>query len=113
MQSPDPPRVVVWVRDGLGALPAGVTLRTRVVPGRPGPTLAAVAWRDGDLLVVGAARGRSGRRRSVGAYCIAHAECPVLVVPPDSFARSVAPRSRLRGLRRRDVWKQFDATKAS
>lgn len=107
--------VATWLREGLGAPPDDVVVRPRVVAGRPGPALTGVAWRDSDLLVVGARRRRSRRRlvdRSVGSYCLAHAQCPVLVVPPDSFARSVAPRSRVGGLRRRDVWKHFDATKA-
>jgi hypothetical protein len=41
--------------------------------------------RPGDLLVIGTGRRHPlsrALRRSVGRYCLAHATCPVLAVPP-------------------------------
>ena len=60
--------------------------------GAAGPVLVKVARCPGDLLVVGAGHRRAlgqmvGRR--VSRYCIAHAQCPVLVIPPPALAREV------------------------
>jgi hypothetical protein len=55
-----------------------------------------------DLLVVGAGRrGALARLVSgkVSRYCLAHAECPVLAVPPSALAREV-----VHGLPRWTVW---------
>jgi hypothetical protein len=68
--------------------------------------LVAVAGQAGDLLVIGTGRrspvGRA-LRRSVGRYCLAHARCPVIAVPPsalmDELRRGLLPWS----LRRRHV----------
>jgi len=49
-----------------------------------------VADSDDDLLVVGAGRrGALGRMTScrVSRYCLAHARCPVVAVPPSDLAR--------------------------
>jgi nucleotide-binding universal stress UspA family protein len=109
--------IATWVHQALGEPPCDVVIRPRVVAGRPGPTLASLAWRDSDLLVVGTDKRPAPRRlidRSVGRYCVTHADCPVLVVPPDSFARTARrPLRTRRGLRRRDPWKQFDAATGS
>jgi hypothetical protein len=57
------------------------------------------ADQPGDLLVIGTGRrsplGRA-LRRSVGRYCLAHARCPVLAVPPSALMDELAhgwPRS--------------------
>jgi nucleotide-binding universal stress UspA family protein len=101
------------IDEGLGNMPADVTVAIRVEVGTPHTALVQQVWRDDDLLVVGT-RGRSRCARpwhhSVGRYCVAHARCPVLVVPPDDFARATWRerrwyRSRLHG----DPWKGFDA----
>jgi nucleotide-binding universal stress UspA family protein len=109
--------ISTWVGMALGEPPCDVVIRPRVLAGRPGPTLASLAWLDTDLIVVGSDRRHTPRRlidRSVGRYCVTHADCPVLVVPPDSFARSSGrPGRSRRRLRRRDPWKQFDATVGS
>ncbi len=74
--------------EGLGGLPADLVVRLLVERGETGPTLVEVASRPGDLLVIGTGRrsliGRA-LRRSVGRYCLAHATCPVLAVPPSAL----------------------------
>lgn len=60
--------------------------------GEAGPVLVKVARCPGDLLVVGAGHRRAlGRMvgRRVSRYCLAHAQCPVLVIPPPALAREV------------------------
>ena len=52
--------------------------------------LVELADRDEDLLVVGECQRRGLRRlasRSVAKYCVRHAVCPVLIVPPPALAR--------------------------
>ncbi|RLU83631.1 hypothetical protein CTZ27_28495 [Streptomyces griseocarneus] len=56
-----------------------------VSPARPGPLLVAGADEDGTLLVVGGGSHGAAHRAltgSVSRYCLRHARCPVLVVPP-------------------------------
>lgn len=68
-----------------GIAPAGRQAEPRVVRGGPGEVLVATACEPGDLLVVGAGRRGAVRRlvsSRVSRYCLAHAECPVLAVPP-------------------------------
>jgi Universal stress protein family len=61
-----------------------------VVRGEPGLVLSGLTDSPTDLLVVGAGR-RGGLRRfahgQVSRYCLAHARCPVLAVPPPVFTR--------------------------
>ncbi len=63
----------------------GVPLHALIARGRAGRALMEIADRETDLLVIGAGR-RSRLHRalssSVSRYCLAHATCPVLVVPP-------------------------------
>ncbi len=89
----------------LGGVPDGLEVRARVERGDTGPVLVAVADQAGDLLVIGTGRRNPiGRalHRSVGRYCLAHARCPVLAVPPsalmDEMRRGLLPWS-LRGRR--------------
>ena len=56
--------------------------------GDTGQVLVDVAGQPGDLLVIGSGRRNAlGRalHRSVGRYCLAHAHCPVLAVPPSAL----------------------------
>lgn len=74
----------------LGGYPADLELAPQLVRGDPGPVLVAVADRVNDLLVIGT--GRPGLRhllmhRSVSRYCLRHADCPLLVVPPPPLVR--------------------------
>jgi nucleotide-binding universal stress UspA family protein len=68
-----------------GTPPTGLPVQPLIRHGKPGPVLADAACRPGDLLLVGAGRrgavARTGGGR-VSRYCLAHAPCPVLALPP-------------------------------
>ena len=104
--------IVTCIDEGLGGPPAGVAVRIVVDVGKPKACLVRQAHHDDDLLVVGRRGSRRWTqpwRRSISSYCIAHAACPVLVVPPASLARAVGrERCWYRTRWRRDPWKQFD-----
>ncbi|MEV7773948.1 universal stress protein [Kitasatospora sp. NPDC086791] len=75
-----------------GGLPIGVPVRPLVVRGEAGTVLTELADRPGDLLVVSTGeqaglrtRLRRLTRRSVTRYCLDHARCGVLVVPPSTL----------------------------
>lgn len=98
----------------LGGVPADVTVRGMVVRGRAGPLLVELADRPGDLLVVGCGRGNwltSGVHGSVTRYCLAHARCPVLAVPPPEMIAEV--RSRSRRWRPEDFAASLDARRSA
>ena len=68
-----------------GQLPADLPVRPMVERGAPGRVLTIIASDPADLLVVGTGRRGSLTRvfsRRVSRYCLAHAQCPVLTVPP-------------------------------
>ncbi|MDH6137580.1 nucleotide-binding universal stress UspA family protein [Kitasatospora sp. MAA4] len=110
-RSPCPPLLAVWrqaaegrlaeaLDEAFGGAPTGVRLSTVVIRGESGPALVQTADREDDLLVVGAGSGSRlarGLRRSVPAYCVKHADCPVLAVPRPALQRD------LKALRRRSV----------
>ncbi|MCD9194567.1 universal stress protein [Streptomyces albireticuli] len=82
----------------LGGLPGDLRCEPVVARGQAGPLLVAAACRDGDLLVVGGGSHGAVHRfltGSVSRYCLRHAPCPVLVVPP-----APAGRGRRRDRRR-------------
>jgi len=86
----------------MGRVPADIKVFIVVRDGEPGAALTAHADRDDDLLVVGVGRRGLVRRLlsgSVARYCLSHAACPVLAVPPDQFAISAR---KLAGALRRD-----------
>jgi nucleotide-binding universal stress UspA family protein len=73
---------------GLGGVPAGLTVEAQVVRGETGPVLVDAASSPEDLLIIGTGRRSAlGRmlRHSAGRYCLAHARCPVLAVPPSAL----------------------------
>jgi len=74
-----------------GMVPVDLSVRPVVQRGQPGPVLADLAGQPDDLLVVGAGR-RGGLaflgHGRVGRYCLAHAQCPVLAVPPATLAQA-------------------------
>jgi len=98
-------RLIAAFEAGLGGVPADVAVEGRVERGETGPVLVDIASKPGDLLVIGTGRrsliGRA-LRRSVGRYCLAHAKCPVLAVPPsalmDEMGRGHRPWLRRRAL---------------
>ncbi len=81
----------------LGGVPADVTVRGMVVRRRPGPLLVELADQPDDLLIVGCG-GRnwlsSSVHASVARYCLAHARCRVLAVPPPELITAVRSRPR-------------------
>lgn len=89
--------------DTMGGEPPDLPVRTVLVPDSPGAVLVEYACRDHDLLVIGAGRRRFPFRWGISPvvrYCLRHAACPVLVVPPPPLARAGSPRALLRELRR-------------
>ena len=105
MRAPCPLLLKVWEQDAqermrrafdaaFGGVPRGVAVRMMVVRASPGPLLVKLADQPDDLLVVGC----GGRSRlscvihgSVTRYCLAHARCPVLAVPPPELITEVRP----------------------
>jgi nucleotide-binding universal stress UspA family protein len=92
--------------DGLGGFPADLNVEPHVERGETGPVLVDVASQPEDLLVIGTGRRAISRRlfrSSVGRYCLAHAKCPVLAVPPSALMDEVGHGLRSWHLRRRDL----------
>ncbi|MEI5100740.1 universal stress protein [Streptomyces sp. PmtG] len=85
-------RLLAAVDDAFGPTGPGVPWEGLVVRGAPGPALVDCADAAGDVLVIGAGR-RGGLRHllfgSVARYCVAHADCPVLAVPPSPLQREL------------------------
>ena len=74
----------------LGGVPEDVRVESDVVRGDPGDVLIGMACHPGDVLVIGAGRrGPLARALScrVSRYCLAHAQCPVIAVPPSELAQ--------------------------
>jgi nucleotide-binding universal stress UspA family protein len=68
-----------------GGLPPTLRVQPVIAQGTPGWTLVSAASRADDVLVIG--MGRKGRARrlwhgTVSRYCLAHATCPVVAIPP-------------------------------
>ena len=81
-------RLAAAFDDGLGGIPADVHLEPHVERGETGPVLVDVADQPGDLLIIGTGRRGLVRRMvrgKVARYCLAHAKCPVLAVPPSAL----------------------------
>jgi nucleotide-binding universal stress UspA family protein len=97
-------RLMTAFDEGLGAAPENLPTLPQVVRGPAGRVLVAVADHDDDLLVVG--RSRRGRLHrawygSPPQYCLTHAACTVILVPPSELARELTGvRSGLRRWRR-------------
>lgn len=72
----------------IGGPPDDVEFSPRLVRGEPGEVLCALAVQPGDILVIGTGRRGPGRLlgSSVSRYCLAHALCPVVAVPPSDLA---------------------------
>ncbi len=87
-----------------GEMPGDMAVRPVVLRGEAGPALVDVACLPGDLLIVGTGRrGMLARlySGSVCRYCLAHAQCPVLAIPPPALAREAG-----HGLLRWAFWHQ-------
>lgn len=82
----------------LGRAPDDLDIQMAAVDGPVGRALVGSADRPGDLLVVGARRRHRALGHQPSRYCIAHALCPVLVVPAPEMARSTSTRSLVKAL---------------
>lgn len=74
----------------LGGVPDDVRFDSLVLRGEAGPVLVSVACNEDDVLVVGTGRRGAVARMlacRVSRYCLAHARCPVIAVPPSDLAR--------------------------
>jgi nucleotide-binding universal stress UspA family protein len=97
---------------GLGGLPADLRVEPIVARGETGPVLVETADQPDDLLIIGTGRRGAGRvlRRSVSRYCLAHARCPVLAVPPSALMDELGHGLRSWQLRRHAlIPDRFDA----
>lgn len=73
-----------------GGIPENVCFESDVVRGDPGDVLVGMACHTDDLLVIGAGRRGAVARAlacHVTRYCLAHACCPVIAVPPSELAQ--------------------------
>ena len=73
----------------LGGVPDDVPFESFVQRGDPGHVLVSTACHPDDVLVIGAGRrGVLAHALScrVSRYCLAHAQCPVVAVPPPALA---------------------------
>ena len=88
---------------GLGGVPADLTVEPQVARGDTGPVLVDAADHPDDLLIIGTGRRAGVGRvlhRSVSRYCLAHARCPVLAVPPSALMDEMSHGLRSWQLRR-------------
>ena len=89
-----------------GEVPDDPLVQPQVERGPAGWVLVNLACRPDDVLVVGAGRrGALGRLvfPRVGRYCVAHAQCPVVAVPPPALAREFGHRRLARMFWRRSL----------
>ena len=82
--------------DAFGGFPADTRLRLVTACGEAGFALTELADQPDDLLVI--STGRQGRPRmfhgAVSRYCLAHARCDVLAVPPSDLMRAAGRTAR-------------------
>jgi nucleotide-binding universal stress UspA family protein len=79
--------IAVW-----GEVPGDPLVQPQIERGPAGWVLVNLARRPGDVLVVGAGRRGALARMAfsrVSRYCLAHAQCPVLAIPPPELAREL------------------------
>jgi len=79
--------IAVW-----GEVPDDPLVQPHVERGPAGWVLVNLACRPDDVLVVGAGRRRVLARLgfpTVSRYCLAHARCPVVAIPPPAPAREL------------------------
>jgi nucleotide-binding universal stress UspA family protein len=98
-------RLLAAIGLAFGGSPADLHFEARTLRGEAGAVLVSEAGEADDVLVIGAGRrGWPGRVTScrVSRYCLAHATCPVLAVPPSPLAKAgrrlLGWASRHRGL---------------
>jgi nucleotide-binding universal stress UspA family protein len=75
-----------------GEEPGDPLVEPHVERGPAGWVLVNLARRPGDVLIVGAGRRGALARMAfskVSRYCLAHAQCPVLAIPPPALAHEL------------------------
>jgi nucleotide-binding universal stress UspA family protein len=90
----------------LGQLPQDLVVQPRVERGQPGWVLVTLACDADDVLVLGTGRRGALRRMlccRVCRYCAAHAQCPVILIPPAELARDLKPGRSAWKLRHRTL----------
>ena len=83
-------RIVTAIGTAFGGLPLGLRTWPLVLRGPAGQVLVSAASTTSDLLVIGTGRRGPPLRLASGRvsrYCLRHAHCPVLAVPPPELAR--------------------------
>ena len=90
-------RLTESIEAAWGGEPDGVLMMPTVVRGPAGEVLVELADQPDDVIVIGA--GRRGALARIGRvatarYCLGHARCPVLAVPPSALARYAGRWSR-------------------
>ncbi|NUP62331.1 MAG: universal stress protein [Nonomuraea sp.] len=90
------------LNDVFAASDDGVPIGGLVISGNAGRTLVQIADKETDLLVVGAGHHKRLRRRRspVARYCLTHATCPVLAVPPTPLQLDLEALTRKKRLLR-------------
>lgn len=97
-------RLLTAFDEGLGGAPHDLPVEPRVVRGRAGGVLVALAERESDLLVVGDNRHSWLHRAWYGCaptYCLAHAQCAVIVIRPSDLVVELGRTPFLPGRRKR------------
>jgi nucleotide-binding universal stress UspA family protein len=118
----------IWIQDARqrlndaldaawGSIPLDVDFAPVIIRGEPGPSLVETADASDDVLIVGAGRRGALTRvwhGKVCRYCIAHARCSVLAVPPATAKEMGLGRARRelrhRGLTLDRALRDWDAT---
>jgi nucleotide-binding universal stress UspA family protein len=88
-----------------GCVPPDLDIAPVIIRGAPGPSLVEIADASDDVLIVGAGqRGALTRmwHGKVSRYCLAHASCSVLAVPP-AAAKEMGLSWARRALRHREL----------
>jgi len=93
--------IAVW-----GEIPDDPLVQPHVERGPAGWVLVNLACRPDDVLVVGAGRRGALERLAfsrVSRYCLAHAQCPVMAIPPPALARELRHSRLAWAFRRRSL----------
>lgn len=80
-----------------GGLPSELPAEPLTAQGNAGPVLVNVAGRTDDMLVIGTGRRGAVSRMwhgTVSRYCLAHARCPVIAIPPPALGLATGPGMR-------------------
>ncbi|MCB5164057.1 universal stress protein [Streptomyces bambusae] len=95
-------RLLEALDSAFGTTGPGVASTGLIVRATPGAALVDSVRDAADLIVVGTGRRgllQRALRPSVARYCLSHAPCPVLAVPPSPL------RADLDAVRRRNAWR--------